>query len=45
QQVGDYFGVTEGAVRQAIKRGDLKAIRFGRRVLVTRASLEALEGQ
>jgi excisionase family DNA binding protein len=34
------IGVSEGAVRKAIRSGRLPAFRFGRRVLVDRAALE-----
>jgi excisionase family DNA binding protein len=39
--VAERCGVSTWTVRQAISRGDLRAVRWGRRVLVEAASLEA----
>jgi excisionase family DNA binding protein len=40
KEAGAYFGVSPGLVRKAIRNGDLRAVRLGRRIIIPRASLE-----
>lgn len=44
----DLLSITERAIRAAIRRGDIPAVKIGRQLLIPRAFLEALlsvEGQ
>jgi excisionase family DNA binding protein len=41
-QAAVFLGVSESGIRNAVRRGDLRAVRFGKRVLVSRESLESV---
>jgi excisionase family DNA binding protein len=42
QEVARRLGVSKDSVDRAIRRGEIKAIRFGRRVLIPKSSLDRL---
>jgi excisionase family DNA binding protein len=45
-EVAQRLGVSRDSVIRAIKRGEIKAVRFGRRVLIPRSELDrVLKGQ
>jgi len=44
-EVAEILGIGRSAVYESIRRGDLPALRFGRRVVVPRAALLRLLGE
>jgi excisionase family DNA binding protein len=45
EEVADLLGLHVNTVRRAVWRGDVRAARIGRRVLIPRAEVERLLGQ
>jgi len=44
-EVAEILGIGRSAVYESIRRGDLPALRFGRRIVVPRAALLRLLGE
>jgi excisionase family DNA binding protein len=45
EEVAELLGLHVNTVRRAVWRGDVRAVRIGRRVLIPRAEVERLLGQ
>lgn len=43
-EVADLLGISRTSAYEAVRRGEIPALTFGRRILVTRAAIEDLLG-